>query len=101
MRLNYLLRTTAQEIERVRMSRSLLQQSTNKMPIKEKISAEEAKRFKEMALRISFQISQECGPAQHENVAGQRYEHNTIFGFNGRKAEQLIEDMIWEFLMKG
>lgn len=70
-----------------------LRQFTNRMPIKEKITPDEANRFKQLALRTSFEISQECGPSQGE--------HRAIFGFNGRKAEQIIEDMIWEFLMKG
>lgn len=69
------------------------------MALRKYISPEESQKVRELAIRMSFEIMTSCGPVQTEMVDGKRKEHTTIFGFNSNKSRELIEDIIWKFLM--
>ena len=67
--------------------------------LKHSISVEESKRIHDLATKIAFQLSF-CGPTQTELFRGELKNHTNILGFNSERATQVIEDMMWEFLLK-
>ena len=66
----------------------------------DKISSEEAEKIHNLATSITFKVS-ECGPIQLQSVDGKKIEHSRIAGFQALKARDTIEEMIWNFLLRG
>ena len=66
---------------------------------REKITPEEAATIKSVASNLAIKMS-DCGPCHVESIDGQRTQHNRISGFDYGKARTIIEDGIWEILLK-
>lgn len=67
---------------------------------KDKITAEEAAILRKVAKDLSDQIATTCGPWQLESIDGKQRQHNNISGFNRNKAKEMIEEGIWDLLLK-
>lgn len=65
---------------------------------KECISTEEADRIKFLAKKIAFELSF-CGPTQIENTGCVKTTHTMIRGFNSDRAADVVENLIWRFLL--
>ena len=68
---------------------------------KDNISPEENQKLRELAVKIAFEIQQKCGPFQLSSVDGKKHESKEIRAFNGKKAAEIIHEMIWNFLTRG
>ena len=101
MRLKYLLLTTVAEIEKKSLSKQC--QSTNnsveKFP-REGLSAEDAEKIHALATKITFKMA-DCGPEIDSTIDGNPTMITRIKGFQAKKARDTIEEMIWDFLLRG
>ena len=66
---------------------------------KDNISAEEAELIHVLAAKIADQTAY-CGPLKIMSIDGKKSETTCIHGFEHSKATKVIEDMIWDFLLK-
>lgn len=67
---------------------------------KDKITSEEAATLRKVAGELALQIATTCGPWQLESINGKKREHNNISGFKRDKAKEIIEEGIWDLLLK-
>lgn len=68
---------------------------------KDSISPDENQKIHELAVKIAFEIMTKCGPHQISNVSGFKQESTDIRGFDGKKATEIIQESIWNFLTRG
>lgn len=66
---------------------------------REKITPGEAATIKSVASNLAIAVS-DCGPWHVQSVDGNKTQHTNISGFDYDKARNLIEDGIWEILLK-
>ena len=67
---------------------------------RDKISPEDAQKIHNLATEITFKIA-DCGPTQVSSIDGFKVENTRIAGFQAKKARDIIEEMIWNFLLRG
>ena len=70
-----------------------------KLP-KESISTEDAEKIRSLATQIVFKVA-DCGPLQVSFENDQKTYHSKLSGFQATKARNIIEEMIFDFLLKG
>jgi hypothetical protein len=67
---------------------------------RDSISKKDAEKIHDFATRITFKMA-DCGPIQVCFRDGIKMEHTRISGFQPKKARDIIEEMIRDFILKG
>lgn len=67
---------------------------------RDKISKEDAEKIHNLATQITFKMA-DCGPVQERVIDGMEMKTTRIGGFDAKKARDTIEEMIFDFLLRG
>ena len=68
---------------------------------KDILSAQDNLKIHTLAVSTAFKISQECGPLQISFLDNKHEETEVISGFDGKKATEIIQDAIWNYVTRG
>ena len=67
---------------------------------RDKISAEDAEKIHNLATQITFKVA-DCGPVSEKTIDGMEMQTTRIPGFEPKKAREIIEKMIFDFILRG
>jgi hypothetical protein len=70
-----------------------------KLP-RDSITQADAEKIRNLATSIVFKLA-DCGPERDSTIDGHPVKITRISGFEARKARDIAEEMIFDFLLKG